>query len=102
MSGWDKVLQHYGITYPELQAIRKEMIVKLAQFRCQICGKYLDGKPANLDHDHTTHRLRGILCSGPYGCNRMIGVYSADRLLRGGAYVLSPPAYGREIAGVSI
>jgi hypothetical protein len=35
---------------------------------CFYCGVDLTNRKKNLDHDHTTNRIRGVLCSS---CNRL-------------------------------
>lgn len=50
----------YGITPEEAIALKKA--------GCSLCGK-LEGK-MNMDHDHRTQQLRGVLCNP---CNLMIG-----------------------------
>ena len=35
--------------------------------RCAICGRPFDVRRAYVDHDHSTHRVRGLLC---FTCNR--------------------------------
>ncbi len=41
---------------------------KIANYKCQICG--VSDVPLCIDHDHTTNKIRGLLCSG---CNLAIG-----------------------------
>ena len=61
----------YGITLDKL----REMLIK-QNYRCTICGRYFDEikklshKHINIDHDHKTGKIRGVLCAS---CNRMIG-----------------------------
>lgn len=58
---------------------------------CKICGKsYMkcQYKKLNVDHCHTTHKIRGLLCGS---CNKAIGllkddlrlVYNVSRYLQG-------------------
>lgn len=90
----------YGITPEEYDALR------LAQdYRCAICHRHEDELPAkkvgrprldgestaaamklNVDHDHDTNAIRGLLCGG---CNTGIGHFQdrADWLASAIAYV---------------
>lgn len=55
---------------------------------CAICENFLDGhKPANVDHDHITGEIRGLLCRD---CNLALGLFkdSGELLARAQAYVL--------------
>jgi hypothetical protein len=69
----------YGIT------IEQHDQMKAAQNgRCKLCDALFDESQletmACVDHDHTTHRVRSLLC---YGCNRALGQFCDDaRLLR--------------------
>lgn len=38
---------------------------------CAVCGKQSDGRRLDIDHDHTTGKVRGLLCAA---CNRAIGL----------------------------
>ncbi len=70
----------YGLTQDEFDAM------VLAQGGCcAICGRQSEGK-FNIDHDHDTGNVRGLLC-GP--CNRGIGLLgdSAETLQRAVAYL---------------
>jgi hypothetical protein len=65
----------YGLTIEELDA----MLVR-QHGRCAICGTMTPkGKnPWHVDHDHTTGKVRGILCSL---CNAGLGFFKDDRNL---------------------
>lgn len=81
----------YGITIGEYELLLAEQ-----QSACAICGGPPVGRGAHLhvDHDHTTGRVRGLLCTR---CNLMIGCALDDpSLLRAGATYLD--ASGRGLA----
>lgn len=63
-------LKHlYGLTQEEY-----ESLVKMQNAKCAICGKD-KSEPLNVDHDHTTLIIRGLLCRE---CNRAIGFFGDD------------------------
>jgi hypothetical protein len=68
-------------------------IMDAQQGRCGICHKEetLEGSTFNVDHDHETGIIRGILC-GP--CNRGIGLLqdSPEVIGRAWAYLKSAPS----------
>jgi hypothetical protein len=84
---------------------------------CYICrkakGKNPDdpkgrgGRRLAVDHNHTTGRVRGLLCSGgDRTCNRIIGWLSPEALRRAVTYVETEPAQGviqarQEMLGIS-
>ena len=78
-------LSRYGITLAEVEQ-------KLAEQdgRCAICGNpiALSDKTTNVDHDHLTNIVRGILCSP---CNRGLGAFrdDVDRLMSAAAYLMA-------------
>ena len=43
---------------------------------CQICGKLVDGAAKQVDHDHKTMKVRGILCKN---CNLALGLLHEDK-----------------------
>lgn len=83
------VHKKYGITTVEYDAM-----VDVHQGLCAICGKPqqavngLTGKmfDMNVDHDHETKKVRGLLC---HNCNRGLGMFqdSADLLRRAAEYL---------------
>lgn len=74
----------YGITYDEAQ---KLMEVK----NCEICGVSFDEVKSNIDHDHMTGKVRGVLC-GPH--NRALGIFNDDiELLKSAIEYLSRNAH---------
>ena len=61
----------YNITYFEWLTI-----IEKQKGKCAICEIDLDlNKDANVDHDHATGKIRGILCSF---CNRALGLLKDD------------------------
>ena len=61
---------------------------------CAICGRPPKNMPLNVDHDHETGEVRGLLC---WSCNhRVLGAVrdSIELLQRAAAYLEQPPARG--------
>lgn len=50
------------------------VLLKSQDHKCAICG-YPITSSSDLDHDHTTYKIRAILCGG---CNRGIGQMKDD------------------------
>jgi hypothetical protein len=61
-----KTASIYGVSIEEAERLRS-----IAS--CEACGRTVEeeGKALAVDHDHTTGRVRGVLC-GP--CNRALGL----------------------------
>lgn len=57
--------RRYGLSWDEYQA----MLVQ-QKGECAICKTHLDQRALNVDHNHETGQVRGLLCNG---CNRAIG-----------------------------
>lgn len=58
-------LKHdYGITEEQYLQMWKEQ-----KGKCKLCGKELKDHYLDVDHDHKTGRVRGLLCRG---CNLML------------------------------
>lgn len=76
----------YGLT--------PEVIAELRSRPCDICGAPpgSDGRAHNIDHDHATGRVRGILCGS---CNRALGLLqdSPELMRRAAEYVATPTDY---------
>lgn len=61
----------YGIDVPDYERMLEEQ-----KGGCWICGKEPTGKRAlDIDHDHKTGKVRGLLCSNH---NRAIGLLGDD------------------------
>jgi hypothetical protein len=57
----------YGMTIEQY-----EYMFNVQEGKCDICGKHQNEikQPLNVDHDHETNEIRGLLCSK---CNRLLG-----------------------------
>jgi hypothetical protein len=79
--------RHYGITVDEYDALMASQ-----GGVCAICGRtetqvnQWGVKRLSVDHDHTTGRVRGLLCSA---CNRGLGQFQDNltRLVRAASYL---------------
>jgi hypothetical protein len=61
----------YGITDEQY-----DHMLKAQSFGCKICGTHhFPYKGPCVDHDHTTGKVRGLLC---FNCNRGIGAFKED------------------------
>jgi len=76
----------YGLSFEEY-----ERLVKQQEGRCAICGKEPSGtghydQRLHVDHDHSTGKIRGLLC---LQCNIAIGAFdeNSDRMLSAIAYL---------------
>jgi hypothetical protein len=73
--------RQYGLTEDNLA-----QMLAAQDGRCPICGVTLAEVVADVDHDHETGRVRGVLC---HRCNRTIGLFGDDPLrLRAAAQYL--------------
>lgn len=74
------LIRKYGVTLVRYREMFDEQ-----GGRCAICGKRQD-KALDVDHDHVTGAVRGLLCTN---CNRMIGHAADDseRLRKAAAYL---------------
>ena len=59
-----RLKRRYGITLTEYNVLLKEQDGK-----CALCNKLPNGRWLDVDHDHTTNRVRGLLC---YMCNQSL------------------------------
>ena len=73
----------YGLTQAKYNSL-----FELQKGRCQICGGDLN-HGLNVDHDHKTGTVRGLLCSY---CNTGLGLFRDDvsTLARAIAYLVRP------------
>lgn len=60
----------YGLTEEQFEALLMEQ-----QYRCQVCRVKLTKDITNVDHDHATNQVRGLLC---FNCNVAIGHFRDD------------------------
>jgi recombination endonuclease VII len=69
---------------------RYDELLELQRGRCAICGAEPGTRRLNIDHDHRTMELRGLLC---HSCNRRLwpGVTIAW-LANAMTYLETPPA----------
>lgn len=81
----------YGVTQKDF-----EYMLHQQEFRCAICSKEIDEK-ANVDHDHDTLEVRGLLCSR---CNKVLGLVNESREILQ-AMIDYLPASSREQKGYS-
>ena len=67
-------------------AFYAELVALQGSESCRICGDVPNGKRLQIDHNHDTDEVRGLLC-GP--CNRMLGQArdSEEVLLRALTYL---------------
>jgi len=72
LAWWYK--KKYNITLEQFEQM------KLSQNNCcAICGKPLkDGRGSNIDHNHESGRIRGVLC---HKCNTALGLLDDNVLL---------------------
>ena len=85
----DTVLRNeYGISLVEF-----EQMVSKQDGKCAICGRVPSRSPLNIDHDHATGVVRGLLCGS---CNRGIGLLQDNPVVieSASAYLRSFSAQG--------
>jgi predicted amidophosphoribosyltransferase len=72
--------ERYGLTEEQYTALIT------SQPNCAICEKSFETERRNIDHCHTTGRVRGLLCPG---CNRGLGFFgdSPERLIKAAQYL---------------
>jgi len=66
----------WGIFYSEgIEPEQREFLLKKQDYGCAICGGInLSGTELDIDHDHKTGEMRGLLCNR---CNQLLG-YARD------------------------
>lgn len=81
-----RLASRYGVQRQEL-----DKLLIIQQGTCGGCRAPLDGK-FNIDHDHETAQIRGLLCKG---CNTALGHFEDDsrRLRLAAAYLRYPPTH---------
>jgi|SRR5579863_3725447 len=68
-----RILKHrYGITLEQ-----KREMYEAQKGLCKLCGDPLhaDYRKANVDHDHETNEIRGLL---HWSCNKLVGFYEKN------------------------
>jgi len=64
------LIAKYGVTEEAYQVLEQ-----VQNHKCKICGIHINEikqKVFDVDHDHATGRVRGLLCGG---CNRGLGAF---------------------------
>ena len=64
-------LKRFNITNEELEAMKSK-----TNNTCYICGKHEVGKSLAIDHNHTTGKIRGLLCGF---CNKYLIGFIGDK-----------------------
>jgi hypothetical protein len=68
-----RLLKRYGLTPPDYARLL------LAQGGgCAMCQRKPTGRLLDIDHDHLTREIRGLLC---HRCNRALGYLSGEAVL---------------------
>lgn len=66
-------IRMYGIDVEDYERMLEEQ-----NNGCYICGKEPNGRALDIDHDHETGKVRGLLCSNH---NRALGLLNDDVML---------------------
>lgn len=76
MSYRNNVLKRYGLTLEDYNEMFKNQ-----EGRCAICGKHQSefSKRLFVDHNHTTGKVRALLCSS---CNMKVGLVEKSKVER--------------------
>ena len=72
--------QYHLLTKYNLTIEAYDFILHQQNYKCAVCNTHISKltTPMNVDHDHTTGKVRGLLC-GP--CNRGIGQLRDDYVI---------------------
>ena len=82
-------LRIYGVSVGDYEQLLVEQ-----DYRCAICGSPGGERQLAIDHDHTTNRIRGLLCTS---CNAGIGQFKENpELLQKAIDYLTQEASGAE------
>lgn len=54
----------------------KKILYETQNGRCRLCGKEIAFEETNLDHDHETDRIRGLVCNR---CNSIMALADAGK-----------------------
>ena len=60
-----RILRRYGITAQQYDALLQEQ-----GGGCAVCSRLPEARPLQVDHDHATEAIRGLLCAN---CNSALG-----------------------------
>ena len=85
---WDAIIRRqYGISLEEYYKL-----IDYQNGGCAICGREQepDGRKLSIDHDHSTGKVRGVLC---YACNKALGMFydKPERLEKAAEYLRKTP-----------
>lgn len=67
------IKKKYGLTLEQFDIMREGQGQK-----CAICGSSFEEGNCNIDHNHRTNKVRGLLCSN---CNHGLGAFEEDQKL---------------------
>lgn len=70
------IKRQYGLSYEDYCNLLKKQNGKCAI--CDVVGEKIKGKELCIDHNHTTGKVRGLLC---HSCNRGIGLMKDNVLI---------------------
>ena len=74
-------LRRYGLTIEDY-----DQLLAAQEHKCAICGRPPEAKQLDVDHDHATGTVRGLLCNR---CNRGLGYFqdTPDTLRQAAKYL---------------